>query len=332
MNLQPLLLDYVASLRTEQGATESTRITYQNRLRNLHKFLSQNETREVTTDDFNLPTLRRYLYALTKAGNRPRTIRAAFNAVRSFGAFLVREGILDTNPAMNVPLPKLDAAQRLTMTDDHVRALFDAAERQLKPRDVALANAVLSVFLLAGLRRCEAYQLKTGDLDFAERSLLVRSGKGQKSRKVYLSKEATLHLREWITLRGTCRHDWLFAYDINRRLHDESFAEILEGLKAIAGLRDVKAIAPHSCRHWYATNALRNGANLRDVQALLGHSDIATTSRYLHTDEEQLRGIAELTGLKATTSRTETDNIIHLPARKEETRSRRLDRRGFGTR
>jgi site-specific recombinase XerD len=98
-----------------------------------------------------LPGLRRYLYAKSKKGARPRTIRSAFNPLRGLSSFLVDHGLLEEASAKTLSLPKLDAASRLTVTNEQISALFEACERQPTQRQVALYRAVLSVLCYAGL-------------------------------------------------------------------------------------------------------------------------------------------------------------------------------------
>src|SRR5262249_33098732 len=155
----------------EQGVTTTTYTTYQHRLNHLLRWMPENGYPNPGLDAFALPTLRRYLYHLSGNGLRPRTIRLAFNALRSFGRFLVENGALAENPAAEITLPKLDAAQRLIVTDADVAALFDACERQYAPRQVALCRAVLSVLCYGGLRRAEVYNLRVDDVNLPEKSL-----------------------------------------------------------------------------------------------------------------------------------------------------------------
>ena len=298
--LNDCITDYLAFLRHEQGAAPTTCKSYASRLNTFLRWtVNEAGYPTPTLDDFTLPLLRRFLYARSNKGDRPRTIRGWFNALRGLGTFLVNNGALTENPAAKVQLPKMDAATRLLVNDAEVSAMFDACERQRTPRLTALSRAVLSVLCYGAMRRSELCDLHVDDVDLADKSLLIRSGKGRKSRRVFVCADAVDALREWLACRETdCKSDYLFMYDRNRRLHHVGIAALIETLKASAGQRDNDAIKPHGLRHWAATNLLRNGANLRDVQAFLGHSDLLTTSRYLHSSEEQLRSIAELTALR----------------------------------
>ena len=299
MKLTDAIADYLGHIRHERGLSKITCLHYQCWLRHFTDWLTDNGYPDADLSAFTLPVLRRYQYHKSTNGARPRTVHSAFHSLRGLGEFLVANGALEENPARQVTLPKKDAAQRLTVTDADVSALFQACERVRTARQTALSRAVLSVLAYGGLRRSEICDLRLGDVNLADKSLLVRSGKGGKSRKVFVCSDAVNALREWLAVREKdCQGDWLFMYDRARRLHHQSIATLIESLKAAAGLRDNQAVKPHGLRHWCATNLLRNGANLRDVQQFLGHSDLMTTCRYLHSSEEQLRNISELTALQ----------------------------------
>lgn len=324
MKLSDCITDYLRYLRYEQGVTASTLKTYGAALRRYLRWLeTEGGYPAPGLEAFSTPVLRRFAYYLGGQGLRPRTIRGVFHGLIGLGQFLVTNGALSENPAKGVGMPKKDAAQRLTVTEEQVRLLFDACERQRSARKVAFSRAIIAVFVYGGLRRSECLDLKVDDLDTKEGSLLVRQGKGQKSRRVFLCEEGVTALREWLTQRPqNCRHDWLFALDANRRLHHDGLRHLVETLAAIAGMKGNEAVKPHTLRHFCATNLSRSGADIRSIQAFLGHSMLQTTALYLHADEERLRDIRELTALQP--QKPKEDNVLHLPQR--ETARKRLRR------
>jgi site-specific recombinase XerD len=297
---------YLAHIRHNLGHSPRTCATYASWLHNFQGWLADEGYDAPTAADFNTLTLNRYLHSHSQAGKRPRTIHSIFNPLRGLGVYLTETGILPDNPALAVKLPKKDAAIRRVVTREEVIALLDACERQADEHDAALARALVHVCVYGGLRRQELLDLKTGDIGLEDGSILVRSGKGGKSRKVFVCTQCVAALREWLAFRariperkGECRgkaiaHDWLWAWNWQRRLGALGAADILATVKAIAGLKAHKDITFHSLRHFAATNLMRNGADLRSVQSFLGHSSIAVTSAYLHTDEERLRQVAQL--------------------------------------
>jgi integrase/recombinase XerD len=300
MRLDDCIKEYLVYGEVEKGLAETTLTNYQAWLHHYTDWLRANGYPDPDLCAFATPILRRYQYAKSKEGVRPRTILSAFHPLRGLGVYLVAQGYLTTNPVSALQMPKKDAAIRLTVTDQEVAALFQACDRQRTNRQIALSRAVLSSLCHGGLRREEACCLQVTDLDVSQKSLLVRSGKGNKSRKLYICQEGVSAMQEWLAVREQdCAHPYLFAVDRARRLHHTGIASLIETIKATAGLRGNEAVKPHSLRHWCATNLLRNGANIRDIQQFLGHADLATTARYLHSNEEQLKDISELTALKS---------------------------------
>ena len=299
MRLHECIADYLDHIRHERNLSKTTCLHYQSWLHHFTDWLQANGYPDPDISVFSTPVLRRYQYHKSKEGLRPRTILSAFHSLRGLGEFLVGNAFLDQNPCSSLTMPKKDAAIRLIVTDADVSALLLACERQRTPRQIALYRAVLAVLCYGALRREEACDLQIEDVNTADKSLLIRSGKGGKSRKVFLCAEGVTALREWLAVREPdCQHRYLFAIDRVRRVHHTAIASIIENLKATAGLRDNEAVKPHGLRHWCATNLLRNGANIRDVQQFLGHTELTTTARYLHSNEEQLRDISELTALR----------------------------------
>lgn len=330
MKLSDCIADYLNNIRYERGLAKTTCLHYQCWLRAFTEWMDANGYPDADLTAFCTPVLRRYQYDKAKSGVRPRTIHSAFHALRGLAVFLVETGALTENPTASLHLPKKDAAVRLTVTDEQVAALFEACERQRTSRQIALSRAVLAVLCYGGLRRSEACDLLVADVNLSDRSVLVRSGKGSKSRKVFVCAAAIDALREWLAVRERdCVGNYLLMYDRGRRLHYDGIATLIETVKCTAGLRDNKAVKPHSLRHWAATNLLRAGANLRDVQAYLGHSSVTVTATYLHSSEEQLRGVAELTALRPVRREEPAGDgkILRLPAaRDQDRRQRRIAR------
>jgi site-specific recombinase XerD len=267
---------------------------------------------------------------MCERGKRPRTVRSAFNPIRGLGEYLVQQGVLTENPSLKVTMPKKDAAIRRVVTDEEVTQLLEACERQRSDKQVALSRALLSVLVYGGLRRQELLDLHLSDVNLEEGSILVRSGKGSKSRKVFVYRECRDAVREWLNFRpAQTDHDYLWAYDRTRRISEDGLREVVETVKAIAGLRSHKDIVPHSLRHNCATRLMKNGADVRSIQAFLGHSSINTTQMYLHVSEEQLRGIADLGALSSPgrpqSGRFETQSGWREPIMRHD--DRRQDRR-----
>ena len=295
MKLIDSIDDYLRYLRHEQGATLTTYKCYGASLRHFHHWLIQSGYPEPTLSDFNATTSRRFFYQLSERGLRPRTLYGYMVPLRSLGAFLIAQGVSTENPALTVKLPKKDAAIRQETDEDEIRLLLDGVRRQRNPYRSALLRAVLSVLIYTGLRRAEVCDLELEHVNVKEGWLLVQQGKGKKSRKVPICEELKDALAEYLTVRWKeCHHPYLFATDTKRRVHFNGIASLVDEAKHLAGLADRHHITPHSIRHACATRLMRNGASLHEVMTWLGHTQLSTTQRYLHTHEEQLQGIAEL--------------------------------------
>lgn len=323
--LSEYVSDYLTALRYEQGAAVTTGRQYQAALRRFVRWLTETGYPSPTVSEFNPTLLRRFLYYLQSQSLRPRSIRGYFHALRGLGEFLTVHGLIPQNHAKSISMPKKDAAIRETISNEEVAAMLEACERIHNPRRRALCRAVLGVLIFGGLRRIEVCELRLDDvkvLEGGECSVHIRQGKGQKSRTIFLEGEPVAALRLWIEQRfPDCIHDYLFAVDKRRRLFYHAIASVVEEVKAIAGFEGRDNIKPHSMRHWRATDLMRAGTNLKDVQDFLGHSSLITTAIYTHGSEAQQRQLAKATTLK----RADNPAVPPAPAPEANVRSRRRE-------
>jgi site-specific recombinase XerD len=304
-----------------KGYARKTHITYQNRQRQFADWLAEHKhLPDIQVHDITPELLREFVYHLSgpqgrrdgappsgRRGSsaprlRPRTIRAVMHAVRALFFYLAKIGVIDPkeNPAPEVELPKMDAATRLLVSDEDLMRLLEATDRLHSEFRRVRDRAILAVLIYCGVRRQELLDLRVADVNLEDRALLVQQGKGRRSRVLPLCQEAVPPLMEWLALRRTftrCRHDALFVTDQHQRVGDNTLRHLLEEVKAIAGIRDDPRIKPHSIRHAAATRMLRNGADIKSIQAFLGHSLLQTTSIYLHGSEQQVRMVIETVGL-----------------------------------
>jgi site-specific recombinase XerD len=306
--LSEAIRDYSEFIRHELGHSLTTYYSYVSWQRNFARWLTEQGMPDSPVQEVSTTLIRRYSYSLSGRNLRPRTIRGALNAVRALFAYLTEQGAIPENPAIEVKLPKKDAATRLLVTDDDLTKLLEAAERQHSEFRSLRDRAVLSVLIFCGLRRQELLDLTLHSVNLEDESLVVQQGKGGKSRAVYLCGEAKAALREWLALRQQtkCAHDFLFIAQDRRRFGETTLSRMLEEVKAIAGFKGDPRIKPHSIRHAAATRLMKNGADLKSIQAYLGHSHLQTTAIYLHTDEQQVRKMAPLAGLRSEDGRNPT--------------------------
>jgi site-specific recombinase XerD len=227
MYLSQAIQTYLLHIRHERGLAPRTRAVYTAWLHHFENWLAEANYPTATLHLLCTPVLRRYLHHLSERKLRPRTLRLAFHPLRGLGAFLMAQGHLPSDPSRQVVLPKKDAARRAVTSEAEIVRLLEACERQANQRQVALSRAILSVLVYAGLRRQELLDLRLRDVDLEDQSILVRSGKGRKSRKVYPCQECLVALREWLVLREECQHDWLWALDRGRRVQHRGLQTLL---------------------------------------------------------------------------------------------------------
>jgi site-specific recombinase XerD len=216
----------------------------------------------------------------------------AVSTVKTFFAFLWRGGVILTDPAREVPLPRRDSLPRGALTETQARRLMNSPERWtvVGRRDAA----ILELLYGAGLRLGECARLDLGDLDLSRGILLVRDGKGKKDRVVPIAGQAAraldLYLREARPeLVRDAREAALFLTARGRRIGGP-------GMRAMLGRRAAGlgfAVSPHVLRHACATHLLEGGADIRHIQKLLGHARLTSTARYTKVSAKALRGVIE---------------------------------------
>jgi integrase/recombinase XerC len=250
--------------------------------------------------------LRRYLAYLTTRGMARPTIARKAAALRAFFGWLRRKGLVASDPTRNLRTPKGDRRLPRVPKAAEVAVLLDEAEAAAPAGEgveaaVALRDAaILEVLYGAGLRISELCGLGPSDVDFRG-GLVTVLGKRSKIRRVPLAEVAIAAIRAYldtgreILTTPASPPDALFLNRRGRRLTPRDARRILE--RRLLG--DGRAISPHSLRHAYATHLLEGGADLRAVQELLGHADVATTQLYTHLTKDRLRAVYNATHPRA---------------------------------
>lgn len=247
--------------------------------------------------------LRRYLAFLTTRGLARRSISRKTAALRAYFGHLRRRGVLPADPTRGLRVPRGEARLPRVPRAADVEGLLGAPPPPAKGRPEALARrdaAVLEVLYGAGIRVSELCGLTPSDCDLAAGHVTVL-GKGSKVRRVPLGEPAVSALVEYLAAgrpllcRAETPPDALFLNTRGRRLSPRDARRILERRP----LADGRVISPHSLRHAFATHLLEGGADLRAVQELLGHADVATTQLYTHLTKDRLRAVYTATHPRA---------------------------------
>ena len=284
-------------LQSLTAASDNTRQAYGS---DLAQFVSWLGTREVNEPTAVTRTLvKQYLAHLTAEGCAKRTIARKLAALRRYFAWLLKTSVAanprakTTNPTVNpttgVRAPSGDGRLPRILGPDQLDALLTGANVAEDDPPWRLARDTATVELLygSGLRVSELCSLNFSSIDLAGAAATVW-GKGSKERRVPLSPPAVVALREWFALRsevavsGGSPSDPLFLNGRGHRLTPRDVRRILDR-------RSIDPTHPHALRHTFATHLLDNGADLRAVQELLGHSNVATTQRYTHVSKERLQ-------------------------------------------
>lgn len=250
-----------------------------------------------------------------------RAVRMHYAAIRHFCRWLLSEQWIRQSPADNIPLPKVTSRRRDTVPDDVIVRLMDACDKLPRsPYRQALAKAALSLLVYGGLRRGEALALRIEDVRMDTGEIFIRSGKGSKSRSVYVPKECIEAVKALLKVRMECTHDLILAHNKRYGMKGHGLASLLNDLHTVAGVEE--HYTPHQLRHAYATRLAANGAPLPAIQAALGHSRLETTAIYLHSNDEQLKALAHLASLshQPETRRVETPKTAAPSGEREKAR------------
>ena len=285
-----LFLDMQAA---ERGAGKNTLDAYRNDLADLvaHLRASGRVVAEATTDD-----LRGFLVSLAERGLKPASVARRLSAARQLFRFLYAEGKRKDDPAAVLEGPKRGRSLPKVLSIAEVDRLLTQARANAedgKLSDAARLRATRLLCLLetvyaTGLRVSELVALPAAAARRDLRMLVVR-GKGGKERLVPLNQAAKRAMTDYLALRGNDKSKWLFpSFGEQGHLTRQHFARELKTLGAQCGIT-AERLSPHVMRHAFASHLLHNGADLRVVQTLLGHSDISTTQIYTHVLEERLK-------------------------------------------
>ena len=285
-NSKDIVSRYRRYLKLEKGYSANTLDAY---MRDVDKLLRYLAVEQVDVLDVKLEDLEHFAAFISDLGIGPRSLARILSGVRQFYRFLVIDGYLEVDPTELLESPK---------QPDHLPEVLSTAEVDLLEQAIDLSKweghrnrAIIEVLFSCGLRVSELTNLKLSNLYIEEQYIRVM-GKGSKERLVPISPRALDELNYWFADRNVMKikpgeEDYVF---LNRRGHHLTRTMILIMIKRYAldaGIK--KTISPHTLRHSFATSLLEGGADLRAIQAMLGHESIGTTEIYTHIDTSTLR-------------------------------------------
>lgn len=292
---------FLEMMSAERGAADNTLESYRRDLETAADFMS---ARKVKLAQASPADIRACLDEMSVQGFAATSQARRLSSLRQFFRFLYTENLRTDDPTGIIDAPKKNRSLPKIMSEDTVGRLLAQAEEEAKPQEdmnghfsAIRLHALLELLYATGMRVTELVGLPEKTVRSNQRFLLVR-GKGSKERMVPLSLKAQDVLQCYLSLRDRVpewqSNAWLFpARSVNGYLARQVFARDLKALGARAGI-PAAAISPHVLRHAFASHLLQNGADLRAVQQLLGHSDISTTQIYTHVLEERLHQLVAM--------------------------------------
>lgn len=271
--------NFIQYLREEKHASQNTEVSYQRDLRKLAAYIKEQSIPAMSR--VNATNLNSYMLYLEKNGSAPSSISRNIASIKAFYTYMWRQGIIEKDPSENLKAPKLEKKFPDILTVDEIDLLLkQPAGRNTKEiRD----KAMLELLYATGIRVSELINLKLSDMNFQlgyircvihDKDRIIPFGnKARAAMEVYMNQARTP------LLKGQ-ESDMLFVNCSGKPMSRQGFWKLIKLYGSKAGIQ--KEITPHTLRHSFAVHLVENGADLRSVQEMLGHSDISTTQMYMN--------------------------------------------------
>jgi integrase/recombinase XerC len=287
---------FIHYLSLEKNASPHTCRCYRKDLEGFEDFLKSSEmylnsAGVVEIIRVDRLAIRKYMSFLHRK-NKKSSIARKISTLRSFFKYLIREQVISSNPAKSVSTPKVEKTLPTTLTVDEAFRLMESPQSlPEKPSDVSKENrlrdrAILELLYSSGLRVSELVGLNLNQLN-SDLGIARVMGKGRKERIVPVGAKAIEALKAYLEDRGVFRgEDPIFVNSFGGRLTTRSVGRLIKKYTRHSGI--FRKVSPHSLRHTFATHLLDAGADIREIQEMLGHSSLSTTQRYTHVSMGKL--------------------------------------------
>lgn len=283
--------DFLAYLNYEKGLSANTQAAYKRDLHKLAQFLEERYGREFDVHCMTKHDIMEFLTGELDAGAATATLARSLSSIKTFVRFLLMEGKIELNPLSDLETPKVKRSLPRVLTVAEVDRLMEQPDvvKHLGLRD----RAMLELMYGTGIRVSELLSLQKEDINMSA-GFLRCMGKGMKERIVPVNQTSI----DWVMRYLVRSRNYLVKNHLERTLFvnargnslsRQGYFKILRGYAAKADIK--KRVTPHTLRHSFATHMLENGADLRAVQEILGHSDISTTQIYTHLTQTRLREV-----------------------------------------
>jgi integrase/recombinase XerD len=279
-----LIDSFLRFLQLEKGLSKNTVSSYQTDINGFNQWRSD---QAIKISEVNLSDAENFIVSLRKKELAPASISRKISSLKSLFVYLKKQQYIKTNPFQDLVLPKIPKSLPKSMSMAEVNALLDAPDTStfIGLRD----KTMLELMYATGLRVSELVNLKHSSFDF-ERSVIKVLGKGSKERIIPFGDSALSWLKQYIDFRRqnnlSMNSKYFFISQKLSQVTRQLFWQRVEHYQKIASIP--YKISPHTLRHAFATHLLNNGADLRSVQMLLGHSDLSTTQIYTHIAKQRL--------------------------------------------
>lgn len=295
--MSELIIDFIEHMEVERGRSAKTAENYRRYLERFIEFAG-----DILVADISAELVRKYRLWLNRytsdiSGDDLALITQSYHliALRGFLAYLSKRNIASLSPD-KIELPKVHRKQVTFLHFEEVQRLIESIpstgnEQHLRDR------AIIELLFSSGLRISELAALDRDHINTKRREFMVR-GKGQKDRPVFVSREAATHVEAYLSMRTDSLSPLFLNYSRNRsadrsgayrRLTPRSIERLVSKYAKLASI--TKHVSPHTMRHSFATDLLMNGADIRSVQSMLGHSNISTTQVYTHVTDTHLKQV-----------------------------------------
>ena len=289
--MEDQLKDFIHFLIVEKGLAKNTIVSYERDLKSYIKYFGNVEQLKNVNEVERIHIIH-FLGHLKEQGKSSRTLARHVASIRAFHQFLLRERVSDHDPSVHIETPKLERTLPKVLNLAEVETLLDSPDT--KDHYGIRDKAMLELLYATGIRVSELIGLQTGDVHLTM-GFVRCIGKGNKERIIPIGKTALAALEYYVNngrshFISKKNHDnALFLNHHGKQLTRQGFWKILKKLAQGAGIE--KELTPHTLRHSFATHLLENGADIRAVQEMLGHSDISTTQIYTHVTKTRLKDV-----------------------------------------
>ena len=289
MNWDTSIENFKNYLKLERGLSINSIESYEFDLIQLRNFITENSINE-SPKKCSSSTVKRYLYK-NFSNKKSRSQARSISALKSFFNYLLFEGEINSSPLNDIESPKIENKLPEVLSEDEVKRLISSInlETEFGQRN----KTIIEVLYGTGIRVSELTELKLSNIFFNE-SILKVTGKGNKERFVPIGKIASIEIKKYLNNRDKLKinskfTDILFLNRYGRKLTRSMIFKVISDSSKNAKID--KKVSPHTLRHSYATHLLKNGADLRTIQLILGHESITTTEIYTHLDTFHLEDV-----------------------------------------